>query len=809
MHTRVTLDCIKLDDMAAHLISFLERSPPRLGHHEPMNPGRSDAASTCTSGSVARESSSSATLNAATRDLAAFLEAAPSGASQLPGPVQRKTARAILEELAHSPVTSVEGDDSCDAGRERSGENGKGPGLDEHAKLIALRTLKEIGRLSAGGSAEIAKPESLRTLLACVHRPPPSLEGYKDSGAPISSALKRVIGRVTPSSRQRTSSSSSNKSQASLGLVPDSRSREARQRSASPSSHDERSLEMRDCISIEQWRTTDMALRCINNALYLHEDMRSRFGSPQIGGGRIALQMLQNPSVTPAEILFLSGRLLFYATLFDAEFCKAAVETFDAPGILSELLQHVAFHLGQAIPETLAAELAVPGSEEALRNAASEALKAAFNLTLYYPRQAKAGHGTSPPKDKAVIGEAWSPALEGLIEPTIQLLLSATDPLSLPLAPPLTNAIAVLLNCPVGANRAAWYSVRRNSRDSGRSDDEQVSQPASPSTARRVANVLFPKSSSTASPRFGGSSTPSSPLSQHLSLSGPDTASTTGEMGTTISSTGVALAPSILAVLVNMLEGALLRYFPAVDDSDDSQAKHAAARDGVDLEDHHQPLILLLRKLATEDQRCRAALRARLLPSDIDRSSPLDKRNDLTGRCVRLMSSVFLSRLARVMGEMLLAVCDGNPKVMTAEIGYGPCAGFLMSANLAYALPTESRSDASTAKNGPKRTINPITGQYDPTPAELADDEISKMSDEQKEIEAEKLFTLFDRLDKTGVVKAQSHPLRAAQESGRFEEITREIEERERQREEDEEAQIEKDVERDMRAFRERRQPRT
>ncbi|PWN43537.1 hypothetical protein IE81DRAFT_77642 [Ceraceosorus guamensis] len=801
--------------MAAHLISFLERPPPRLGHREPMNPERSDAASTCTSGSVAKESSSSATLNAATRDLAAFLEAAPSGASQLPGPVQRKTARAILEELAHSPATSVEGDDSCDAGRGRSGENAKDLGLDEHAKLVALRTLKEIGRLSAGGSAEVAKPESLRTLLACVHRPPPSLEGYKDSGAPISSALKRVIGRVTPSSRQRTSSSSSNKSQASLRLVPDSRSREARQRSASPSSHDGRSLVMRDHISIEQWRTSDMALRCINNALYLHEDMRSRFGSPEIGGGRIALQMLQNPSVTPAEILFLSARLLFYATLFDAEFCKSAVETFDAPGILSEqlasfkqLLQHVAFHLDQAIPGPLAGELSVPGSEEALRNAASEALKAAFNLTLYYPRQAKASHGTNPPKDKAVIGESWSPALEGLIEPTIQLLLSATDPLSLPLAPPMTNAIAVLLNCPVGANRAAWYSIRRNSRDSGRSDDEQTSQPASPSTARRVTNVLFPKSSSTASPRLGGSSTPSSPLSQHLSLSGPDTASTTGEMGTTISSSGVALAPSILAVLVNMLDGALLRYFPAVDDSDDSQAKHAAARDGVDLEDHHQPLILLLRKLATEDERCRAALRAHLLPSDIDRSSPLDKRNDLTGRCVRLMSSVFLSRLARVMGEMLLAVCDGDPKVMTAEIGYGPCAGFLMSANLAYALPAESRSDASTAKNGPKRTINPITGQYDPTPAELANDEISKMSDEQKEIEAEKLFTLFDRLDKTGVVKAQSHPVRAAQESGRFEEITREIEERERRREEDEEAQMEKDVERDMRAFRERRQPR-
>lgn len=82
-------------------------------------------------------------------------------------------------------------------------------------------------------------------------------------------------------------------------------------------------------------------------------------------------------------------------------------------------------------------------------------------------------------------------------------------------------------------------------------------------------------------------------------------------------STSTATPPPILTTLMELLDGTLLRYFPDSQDADDGQAKMLALREGVELEDDHQPLILLLRKLAAEDQRCRASLRARLLPIDM------------------------------------------------------------------------------------------------------------------------------------------------------------------------------------------------
>jgi hypothetical protein len=50
--------------------------------------------------------------------------------------------------------------------------------------------------------------------------------------------------------------------------------------------------------------------------------------------------------------------------------------------------------------------------------------------------------------------------------------------------------------------------------------------------------------------------------------------------------------------------------------------------------------------------------------------------------------------------------------------------------------------------NGP--AINPITGTYYD---DAISQELANMTDEEKEREAERLFVLFDRLNKTGVMK--------------------------------------------------------
>jgi hypothetical protein len=58
--------------------------------------------------------------------------------------------------------------------------------------------------------------------------------------------------------------------------------------------------------------------------------------------------------------------------------------------------------------------------------------------------------------------------------------------------------------------------------------------------------------------------------------------------------------------------------------------------------------------------------------------------------------------------------------------------------------------------------INPITG----TIQEKRED--PPMTDEEKEREAEKLFVLFDRLEKSGAIPPSQNPIRKAAAEGRL-----------------------------------------
>ena len=99
---------------------------------------------------------------------------------------------------------------------------------------------------------------------------------------------------------------------------------------------------------------------------------------------------------------------------------------------------------------------------------------------------------------------------------------------------------------------------------------------------------------------------------------------------------------------------------------------------------------------------------------------------------------------------------------MVDAIGYGYASGYLFSHNIPVP-PNVQNLQGTTAKNG---DINPITGQR-------IDGEnvpkLEEMTEEEKEIEAEKLFVLFERMRKLGV--GVENPVRAAQQSGKFEEL--------------------------------------
>lgn len=138
------------------------------------------------------------------------------------------------------------------------------------------------------------------------------------------------------------------------------------------------------------------------------------------------------------------------------------------------------------------------------------------------------------------------------------------------------------------------------------------------------------------------------------------------------------------------------------------------------------------------------------------------------------MACVNHTQLKDAAGELLFVVCDsdGNhllnyflvevltlllAEIMSSLIGYGNAAGYLFNRGMLPAPPQGPSSGAGPSDS----SINPITGmvqrELPPGP---------EMTDEEKEREAEKLFVLFERLEKAG---GMENPLRKALHEGKLE----------------------------------------
>jgi hypothetical protein len=107
--------------------------------------------------------------------------------------------------------------------------------------------------------------------------------------------------------------------------------------------------------------------------------------------------------------------------------------------------------------------------------------------------------------------------------------------------------------------------------------------------------------------------------------------------------------------------------------------------------------------------------------------------------------------------------------ILASQVGYGNVAGLLYAKGILSApgappsrarastdSPSSSSAVGTESADGP--AINPITGvAYRENPSG-----IPEMTDEEKEHEAEKLFVLFDRLERTGAIKPEQNPVREA-----------------------------------------------
>jgi len=162
------------------------------------------------------------------------------------------------------------------------------------------------------------------------------------------------------------------------------------------------------------------------------------------------------------------------------------------------------------------------------------------------------------------------------------------------------------------------------------------------------------------------------------------------------------------------------------------------------------PLIILMTNLVEDDVQAREKLKEEILPSEFDRSKPLNVGESLRACLIRLMTNTLLGNSRETISTLLYTLCDSNANKFVNQVGYGNAIGYLVNHQLMGELNNTVDENAPKDKN-----INPITGQIED---ENKEDPFKNMTDEEKEREAEKLFVLFDRLNKTGVIKVTPRP---------------------------------------------------
>ncbi|KAI9642403.1 hypothetical protein NHQ30_009207 [Ciborinia camelliae] len=195
-----------------------------------------------------------------------------------------------------------------------------------------------------------------------------------------------------------------------------------------------------------------------------------------------------------------------------------------------------------------------------------------------------------------------------------------------------------------------------------------------------------------------------------------------------------------------------------------------------ELEQLVSPLLTLIRKLyEIGPPEVHHFMQAALLPSEKDREHPVGRGESLSARLIQLSTSLMAPQVRESISALLFELSEKDASTFVQNVGYGFASGFLFQHNVPIpgnaleAWSTENnKSDGQTRPSQDSgKAVNPITGQL--LEAETKVD-VPQMSQEEKEREAERLFVLFERLKKNGVITA-TNPMEEALHQGRFEEL--------------------------------------
>ncbi|KAJ1665490.1 hypothetical protein EV178_003132 [Coemansia sp. RSA 1646] len=180
------------------------------------------------------------------------------------------------------------------------------------------------------------------------------------------------------------------------------------------------------------------------------------------------------------------------------------------------------------------------------------------------------------------------------------------------------------------------------------------------------------------------------------------------------------------------------------------------------------PLTLVLIRLMSESSDVRLRIFHQVYPPNVEVDYKLlpENRPGIASWIVRLMRVPQGGMLPGAMGDFLLTVLGQDIKQFIMAVGYGNAAGYMLARGIE--MPEDVLDNAKGVVGENTSMVDPVTGR-NLNQADI-NKELANMTEEEKEREAERLFVLFERLNKTGFIKTEN-PVRAAMQSGRFKEI--------------------------------------
>ncbi|KAL7821874.1 guanine nucleotide exchange factor [Trichoderma gracile] len=162
----------------------------------------------------------------------------------------------------------------------------------------------------------------------------------------------------------------------------------------------------------------------------------------------------------------------------------------------------------------------------------------------------------------------------------------------------------------------------------------------------------------------------------------------------------------------------------------------------------------------------RQFISSKLLPSPEDRKSVLGKGTTLSARLLKNSTNPLTPSLRDVIAHLLFNLSDKDASKFVENVGYGFASGFLFQNNVPIPGSASQAFNAGDS-TGAQRLVNPITGQF------LDEEKVAEMppmTEDEKLREAERLFVLFERLKKNGVIDVEN-PVAQALREGRFRDL--------------------------------------